>query len=352
MTNNTELQIANTHINAFDKKEYQEFIAEIKQHYKAAQIRASIKLNIEVIEFYWSVGKRIIEKQQNSLWGDKVLQRISFDMSADNPKLKGFSVRNIKYMRQFHMCYPNGIGQQPVAQLPWGHIILLIQKVKDEQQRGWYVEQTINNGWSRDLLSTNVKNDLYARQAIGGDKVSNFSSKLPETQSRLAQDILQNPYNFDFLNLHDKALERDVERSLVQHITKFMLQLGKGFAFVGNQVPLSLEGNEYFIDMLFYHLKMRCYVVIELKSGKFQPEYTGKLNFYLNLLDDFYKSPEDNKSIGLLLCQERNKVVAEYSLKGIDKPIGVSEYDLIKSIPENLKPNLPTVEEIEHELSD
>ncbi len=353
MTNNTELQRATTQTETFDKKEYQEFIAEIKQRYNSAQIRASIKLNVEVIKFYWDVGKKIIDKQRNSSWGDKILQRISFDMSADNPKLKGFSVRNLEHMRAFALAYPHDeITKQLVSQLPWGHIILLIQKVKDEQQRNWYIEQTISNGWSRDLLSKNIKNDLYARKAIDSDKVSNFSSKLPESQSRLAQDILQSPYNFDFLNLHEKALERDVECSLIQHMTKFMLQLGKGFAFVGNQVPISLEDSEYFIDMLFYHLKMRCYVVIELKAGKFQPEHTGKLNFYLNLLDDFYKSPEDGKTIGLLLCQDRNKVVAEYSLKGINKPIGVSEYDLVKSIPENLKPNLPTVEEIEKELND
>jgi predicted nuclease of restriction endonuclease-like (RecB) superfamily len=353
--NNTELQTTqNKQMEQFDKKEYQDFIIDLKKRYKSAQLRASIKLNTEVIEFYWDVGKRIVEKQQTSQWGDKVLQRISKDMQEDNPKIKGFSVRNLEHMRNFALTYQcEEITKQAVSQLPWGHIILLIQRVKDEQKRIWYIDQTVDNGWSRQALSEHIKSDLYSRQAIDSNKVSNFAAKLPEPQSRLAHDMIKNPYNFAFLELHDEAVERDIENGLIRHMGKFLIEIGKekGLSFAGNQFPISVGGQDFYIDMLFYNYKLRCFVVIEIKAEKFKPEHAGKLNFYLTAVDEHLKSEHDNPSIGLLLCKSQNKVVAEYALKDVNKPIGISEYDLIKSIPEDLKKSLPTVEELEQELN-
>lgn len=255
-------------------------------------------------------------------------------------------------MRQFVAYYPNfEIVPQAVAQLPWGHISLLIHKVKDSVVRCWYAEQAVEQGWSRLTLERYLKDALYQRQAISLAKASNYLARLPDPQSMLAQELLKQPYNFDFLGLHDEAHEREIEFAATEHITKFLLELGKGFAFVGRQVPVSLNKNDYFIDMLFYHLKLHAYVVCEFKATKFRPEHAGQLNFYLNLVDDFYKMPEDNASIGLLLCKSRDKFEAEYALKGIQKPIGVSEYQLTRAVPENLRLNLPTIEEIEAKLN-
>ncbi len=267
----------------------------------------------------------------------------------DRPRSAG----NLQRMQQFATFYPNfKIVPQAVAQLPWGHISVLIHKVKDDTIRAWYASQTLEQGWSRLMLERHLKDNLYQRQAVSTVKTSNYLTNLPLPQSRLAQELLKQPYNFDFLGLHDEAYEREIEHAATEYITKFLLELGKGFAFVGRQVPISLEGSEYFIDMLFYHLKLHSYVVCEFKATKFKPEHTGQLNFYLNLVDDLYKMPEDNPSIGLLLCKSRNKIEAEYALKGIQKPIGISEYQLTRAIPEDLKVNLPTVEEIELTLND
>lgn len=256
-------------------------------------------------------------------------------------------------MKQFADLYENLIiGQQPVAQLPWGHIIVLMQRIKERNVREWYIQQVIENGWSRYTLEDYIKQDLYNRQAISSNKTTNFLQRLPSSQSQLAQDLVKNPYNFDFLGLHDKAHEREIEYASIQHITEFMLALGKGFSFVGHQVPITIGDSEFFIDMLFYNLKLRCYTVIEIKATKFKPEHTGQLNFYLSAIDDLMRHPDDKPSIGLLLCKSRNKIVAEYALKGIEKPIGVSEYELTKAIPDDLKIGLPTIEEIEAELNE
>ena len=241
---------------------------------------------------------------------------------------------------------------QSVAQLPWGHISLLINRVKNNEERAWYTEQIIHQNWSRALLERNVKERLFHRQGIVAIKTSNYLERLPLPQSTFAQELLKQPYNLDFLGLHDEAHEREIEHASIEHITKFLLELGKGFAFVGRQIPIGLEESGYFIDMLFYHLKLHAYLVVEFKATKFKPEHAGQLNFYLNLVDDFYKMPEDNPSIGLLLCKSRNKFEAEYALKGIQKPIGISEYQLTRAIPESLKLNFPTVEEIEAELNE
>lgn len=255
-------------------------------------------------------------------------------------------------MRIFAQAYPNvEIGSQPVNQLPWGHIMTIIHRVKSTNEREWYIQQTIEQSWSRQTLERNIEQNLYQRQALSSEKTSNYLSILPPPQSLLAHDLLKQPYNFDFLGLHDQAQEREIEHASIEHISKVLRELGKGFSYVGNQVPITLHNNEYFIDMLFYHLKLHCYVVVELKATKFKPEHTGQLNFYLNLVDDFIKMPEDKPTIGLLLCKSRTKFEAEYALKGIDKPIGISEYELTKAIPENLRSTLPSIQELEAELN-
>ncbi len=331
-------------------KEYKVLFSQLKNKIRDARLKAALAINHEVIGLYWHIGRQIIDRQN---WGSKLIHTLSKDLQNTFPETSGFSVRNLQRMRQFTSYYPSfEIMPQAVAQLPWGHISLLIHKIKDDAVRTWYAEQTIKEGWSRITLERHVKDGLYKRQAVSSIKSSNYLSRLPSPQSMLAQELLKQPYNFDFLGLHDESLEREIEHASTEQITKFLLELGKGFSFVGRQVPISMGETDYFIDMLFYHLKLHAYVVCEFKATKFKPEHTGQLNFYLNLVDDFYKMPEDNPSIGLLLCKSRNKFEAEYALKGIQKPIGISEYQLTRAIPDNLKTNLPTVEEIEAELNE
>lgn len=331
-------------------QDYRVFLTALKDKIRNARLKAALTINKEVIELYWHLGNQIIEKQN---WGSKLIETLSHDLQNAFPETSGFSVRNLHRMRQFVARFPDiTILPQAVAQLPWGHISLLIHKIKDNNELIWYADQTIEQGWTRLTLEQQVKNNLFQRQAINETKSSNFLTRLPNPQSKLAHELLKQPYNFDFLGLHDDAHEREIEHASIEHITKFLLELGKGFAFVGRQVPIGLEESGYFIDMLFYHLKLHAYVVIEWKSTRFKPEHAGQLNFYLNLVDDFYKMPEDNPTIGLLLCKSRNKFEAEYALKGIEKPIGISEYQLTKAIPESLKTNLPTIAEIEAELNE
>ena len=254
-------------------------------------------------------------------------------------------------MRQFAASYKDGIGQQTVVQLPWGHIILLIQSVKDNYERNWYIQETLTNGWSRHNLNKQIKSKLFERKGVDKNKISNYLNKLPSPQSHLAQETLKNPYNFDFLGLHDDACEREIENASIKHITKFLLELGKGFAFVGNQVPITVDDEEFFIDMLFYNLKLRCYVVIEIKATKFKPAHAGQINFYLSAVDSKMKHKDDNPSIGILLCKSHKKTVAEYALRNISSPIGISEYELTKSIPSELESELPSIQEIEDELN-
>jgi len=331
---------------------YQTFLRELKLKISKSRIRAALAVNQELIRMYWELGKKIIEMQKQHSWGSKFIEQLSQDLRNAFPESHGFSRDNLKRMRIFAEEYSDDEFRAQVApQLPWGHIILLMQKIKDKKQREWYAQQCVELGWSRSAFEKNIRQELYQRQALPEAKTSNYLEVLPTPQSSLAHDILKDPYNFDFLGLHDEALERDIEHASIKHITKFLLELGAGFAFVGEQVPISLEGEEYFIDMLFYHLKLRCFIVVELKAAKFKPEHAGQLNFYLNLVDDFYKKEHDNPSIGILLCKSHNKVVAEYALKGIQKPIGVSKYQLTKALPEKLEGVLPTIEELEAELS-
>lgn len=334
-------------------QEYKILLVELKNRIRSARYQAALAVNQELIQLYWFIGKQILEKQKQAAWGSKLVEILSRDLRSSFPETRGFSVPNLKRMRLFAQTYPDfEFSSQPVSQLPWGHIAVLMHKIKDKAERQWYSQQIIKQGWSRMSLERHINQNLYHRQVITTEKISNYLDRLPSPQSTLAQELLKQPYNFDFLGLHDEALERDIEHASIDHITKFLLELGKGFAFVGRQVPLTLQDSEYFIDMLFYHLRLHCFVVIEIKATKFKPEHAGQLNFYLNLVDDFYKMAEDKPTIGLLLCKTRNKFEAEYALKGIEKPMGISEYELTKAIPDNLKLSLPSIEEIEAELND
>jgi predicted nuclease of restriction endonuclease-like (RecB) superfamily len=332
-------------------KAYLSLLNDIKEKIETSRLRAAFTLNKEVINLYWYIGKQIITKQKDAAWGDGVLDNLSKDLRKAFPEMRGFSKTNLKYMRILAHFYPDGIGQHPVDQLPWGHIMLLM-RIKENDIRHWYVRECLSQGWSRPTLENKIQQNLYVSQTHKDNKASNYLDRLPHPQSLFAQEILKNPYNFDFLGLHDDALEREIEYAAsTKHIVKFLLELGKGFAFVGTQVPVEVNEHEFFIDMLFYNLKLHCYFVIEIKATSFKPEHTGQLNFYLSAVDDLIKAPEDNPSIGLLLCKSRDKVIAEYSLKSIEKPIGVSEYKLIKSIPEKLQTSLPSIKEIEDELN-
>jgi predicted nuclease of restriction endonuclease-like (RecB) superfamily len=264
--------------------------------------------------------------------------------------MKGFSPRNMLFMRAFAEAYTDEtIVKQLVSQLPWGHVVRLIQKVKSPEEREWYIRKAFEHGWSRDILVMQIESRLFHRQ---GKAINNFAATLPPLQSDLASQVLKDPYLFDFLSVGDEAHEREIERELVQHITSFLLELGAGFSYVGRQVHLEVEGEDFYIDLLFYHLKLRCYVVIELKATAFKPEYAGKLNFYLSAVDATMRHESDNPSIGLILCKDRKGLIAEYALKDISKPVGVSEYQLLSAIPEELKGSLPTIEELEAELAD
>jgi predicted nuclease of restriction endonuclease-like (RecB) superfamily len=328
---------------------YGELLAELKQRIQNAQLRASLAVNRELVLLYWQIGREILTRQQRESWGAKVVDRLAADLKIAFPEMKGFSPRNLKYMRAFAEAWPDEpIVQQVVAQIPWGHNVRILDYVKDPSEREWYVRATVQNGWSRDILVHQIESGLRHRQ---GRAVTNFDRALPVPQSDLAQQITKDPYNFDFLMLGQEAHERDLERGLLDHLRTFLLELGVGFAFVGSQYRLQVGGEEFFIDLLFYHLKLRAYVVIDLKVQAFRAEFAGKMNLYLSAVNDLLRHPDDQPSIGLILCKTRDRVVAEYALRDLSKPIGISEYELASALPDKLKGTLPTIEEIESELS-
>lgn len=329
---------------------YKDFLHDIKDRLKKAQIRAALAANTELVRFYWQLGSDLIEQQKKYEWGDNFLEQFSHDLRNSFPSMQGFSVTNLKRMRLFAKAYPK--SPQAVDQLPWGHISLLIHAVKDDSIREWYAKQTTKNGWSRSVLEMQLESGLYERQGITASKTTNYHEHLPAPQSDLARDILKDPYNFDFLTVSDEAHERDIENALVTHVRDFLIELGQGFAFVGSQVPLSIDDQEFFIDLLFYHLHLRCFVVIELKANNFKPEHTGQLGFYLAAVDDLMKKESDNPTIGILLCKSKSKIVGEYALRSMKAPIGISEYTLSKALPNELKSRLPTIEQIEMELNE
>lgn len=329
-------------------KSYVDLLDSLKRKIREAQLKAVINVNKELIFLYWEIGKSILERQKQEGWGSKVIERLSKDLMNSFPEMKGFSPRNLKYMRRFAEDYSDfSIVQVPLAQITWYHNITLLDKVGSLSERIWYAYQTLKNGWSRNVLVHQIESKLFERTGKG---INNFEVTLPKPQSDLAKQAVKDPYVFDFLSCGLEMREREIENELTKHITNFLLELGAGFAFVGKQVHLEIGDNDFYIDLLFYHLKLRCYMAIELKAGEFRPEYAGKINFYLSALDEI-KHPDDNASIGLILCKSKNKIIAEYALRDMTKPIGVSEYRIIKSIPDKLKANLPSIEEIEKELS-
>jgi predicted nuclease of restriction endonuclease-like (RecB) superfamily len=326
-------------------------VNDLKKKVASSQTKAVLAVNKELVLLYWSIGKKILENQNNAGWGAKVIDLLSKDLSTAFPEMKGFSIRNLKYMRSFAEAYTETpFVQQLVAQIPWGHIVRLLDLVKSKEERLWYIEETIKNGWSRKVLIHQIELKLYKRQ-IKNEKTHNFKTTLTPSQSELAHQTLKDPYIFDFLSIGKEAQERDIENELTTHITKFLLELGAGFSYVGRQVHLEVGKQDYYIDLLFYHLKLRCYIVIELKTGGFKPEHVGKINFYLSAVDDLRRHPGDNPSIGIILCQSKEKIIVEYALRNVNRPIGVSQYKLFEALPKNLKANLPSVEEIEKELS-
>ncbi len=331
-------------------QEYQTLLNQIKSTIHQAQVRATLAVNSEGIILYWQIGKMIAKKQANEGWSSKVIPRLAADLKNEFSEQKGYSERNLSRMLSFFNEYPDmAILPQLVAKLPWGHNILLIQKIKDTDTRLWYAQQCLENGWGRETLDWQIKNQLHLRQ---NKAISNFVTTLPHPQSDLAQQTLKDPYLFDFLTLDTQYREKDIENQLIKHVSKFLLELGKGFAFMGQQYHLTIADNDYYLDLLFYHTRLRCYVVIELKNTKFKPEYAGKLNFYLSAVDSLVKMPDDNPTIGLLLCKEKNNLEVEFSLRDMSKPIGVSEYIVTPDLPDNLKSSLPTIEEIEEQLKE
>jgi predicted nuclease of restriction endonuclease-like (RecB) superfamily len=367
---------------------YISLFSEIRVRIREAQVKATLAVNAQMITMYWDIGKMISERQNKEGWGANVIRRLSIDIRNELPELKGFSQRNMEYMLQFAKEYSipqqsvaeleilknqvNTITQQPVAQLksqeisilpqpvaklenqqlllsiPWGHNLLLIEKIKDIETRFWYMKQTIENGWSREVLGAMIKSNSFERK---GSTVNNFDSRLSNLQSELVKQTLKDPYIFDFLTLAEPFAERELETELIKHIEKFLLELGTGFAFVGRQYHVEVGDKDFNIDLLFYHLKMRCFVVIDLKKGDFKPEHAGKMNFYCSVIDDILKHENDAPTIGLILCENKNKIIAEYTLRSNKTPIGVSEYEFTRALPENLKSSLPSIEEIENELS-
>jgi predicted nuclease of restriction endonuclease-like (RecB) superfamily len=327
---------------------YDDFLRDVKQRIRGAQIKAALAVNRELILLYWRIGRDILERQGKAGWGAKIIDRLSRDLHEEFPRIAGFSPRNLKYMRAFGEAYPDpAFVQQVVAQIPWGHNVRILDAVKDPEQREWYARAAIQHGWSRNVLVLQIESGLYGRQ---GKALTNFTQTLPAPQSDLAHQLLKDPYNFDFLTLAEGAREKELEAGLLEHIRKFLLELGVGFAFVGSQYPLEVGGEEFRIDLLFYHLKLRCYAVIDLKMRPFKPEYAGKMNFYLSAVDDLLRHPDDQPSIGIILCKSKNGVVAEYALRDMKKPIGISGFRITESLPADLRASLPTIEELEDEL--
>jgi len=328
---------------------YADWLADLKGRIHTAQQRATLSVNRELVLLYWQIGRDILARQAQQGWGAKVIERLAHDLRVAFPDMKGFSHRNLKYMRAFAEAWPDTeFVQEVLAQLPWYHQLALLDKLDTPESRRWYVARAIEHNWSRNILVMQIETRLLERS---GAAITNFAASLPAPQSDLARESLKDPYRFDFLGLTDEAQEREIENALVKHVTEFLLELGAGFAFVGRQVLLDVGGDEFFIDLLFYHLKLRCYVVIELKGGKFKPEHLGQLGFYLTAVDAQIKHPQDGPTIGLLLCKSKNKVVAEYALRDNSQPIGVAEYQLVESLPKELQTSLPSIEQIERELS-
>lgn len=331
---------------------YNTFINQIKSDINTSQSKAILSVNKELLFLYWRIGEKLNQSIKDASWGSKIIPMLSKDIKLAFPDLKGFSERNLKYMRKFAEEYSEfEIVQQVVAQLTWSHNLVLMDRIKEKEKREWYMHKCIENKWSRNVLIHQIESDLYLRQKLV-DKTTNFDLTLKNPNNEVAIDALKDPYVFDFIAFEEDMKERDIEKQLVKKITSFLLELGSGFAFIGNKYHLQVGDDDFYIDLLFYHIKLKSYVVIELKTGKFKAEYAGKLNFYLSAVDGLVKGEDDNPSIGIILCKEKNKLVAEYALKDMTKPMGVSEYKLLEKVPEGLKSSLPSIEDLEKELED
>lgn len=330
---------------------YGDFLADIKGRIQAAQVRAALSLSREVVWLYWQIGAEVRQRQREHSWGAKVVERLAADLKTDFPGVAGFSRTNLLYMRAFAEAYPDPIIVQQLldnSPLPWGHHIRLLDRVKDADQRLWCLRAAHEYGWSRAVLEIQIESGLHARQ---GQALTNFSRTLPPPQSDLAQQILKDPYNFDFLTLGEDAHERQLEKGLLSHLQSFLLEMGSGFSFVGSQYHLEIGGKDYYIDLLFYHLRLRCFVVVDLKMTEFAPEFAGKMNFYLSAVDDLLRHPADAPSVGLILCKTRQQVTVEYALRNTAAPMGVAEFRVTDVLPSDLLNSLPTVQQIEAELS-
>ncbi|XZE53974.1 PDDEXK nuclease domain-containing protein [Planctomycetaceae bacterium SH139] len=341
-------------------EEYRDWLATIKSRVQSSQIKAAIAVNSAMLELYWFLGEQIIERQETAKWGDGFLKQMAKDLSAEFPEIKGFSHRNLKYMRQWVRFWTASIeiGQQVVAQLPpeapqlvaqipWGHNLRILDKLSTPADALFYVQRTIENNWSRAVLTHQIESGLHLRE---GRAIDNFDATLPKPESDLARQLLRDPYNFDFLTLTQRHNERELEDGLIDHLTKFLLKLGAGFAFVGRQYKINVDGDDYSIDLLFYHLRLHCYIVIDLKVVKFKPEFAGKLNFYISAIDTQVRTDVDGPTLGILICKSKSDIKVEYSLRDLTKPIGVSEYQITENLPDELKSSLPTIEQIEAEL--
>jgi len=327
---------------------YAAFLAELKDRIRTARLRAALSVNQELILLYWSIGRDILERQAAQGWGARIIDRLAQDLRRDLPDTTGFSARNLKYMRAFAEAYPDReFVQQVVAQLPWGHNVRLIETTKTFAEREWYARQAVEHGWSRAILVHQIDSRLYGRQ---GKAQTNFARTLPAPLSELAQQVIKDPYNFDFLSLGAEQGERELERSLLEHIRALILELGKGFAFVGNQYHLAVGDQDFYVDLLFYHLRLRCFVVIDFKIEEFKPEHAGKMNFYLSAIDDQLRHDTDKPSIGIILCQRRNEVVVEYALRDTAKPMGVAQYRTSEALPAQLQDALPTLADLTREF--
>ncbi len=328
---------------------YSEWLSSLKKQIQTARQRAALAVNQELVQLYWEIGSGILVRKKQHGWGSKVIRRLSVDLRREFPEIKGFSVRNLDYMCLFASSWTRDeIAQAPLAQLPWYHLMTLLAKVPTKKKRLQYAELTLKHGWSRNVLVHHI--ELGTADRIGAAQ-NNFATTLTLPQSELAKESLKDPYKLEFLGLAADVRERELEQALVARLSDFLLELGTGFAFVGKQVHLEVGGEDFYIDLLFYHIKLHCYVVIELKTTDFKPEHLGQLGFYVTAVDEQMRSAQDAPTIGLLLCKNKNRVVAEYALRDANRPIGISKYELTSALSEEWKSSLPSVEDIERELS-
>ena len=328
---------------------YNELFQELKGHIREAQVRAAMAVSRELVSLYWTIGREISRRFQQQGWGTKIVERLARDLQNEFPGVEGFSPRNLRYMRSLAEAWPEPeILQQLIAKLPWGHNVRVLDRLKDRSTREWYLRAALEYGWSQNILSLQIQSRLHERE---GKALTNFQRALPPPDSDMAEQILKDPYNFDFLTVREQAHEREVEKGLLAHLRDLLLELGRGFAFIGSQVPLDVAGDTFYLDLLFYHVRLHCYFVIELKTGKFQPEWAGKLSFYLSAVDNLIRSPQDGRTIGLLLCESHRRTIVEYTLQNIDQPIGVSSYRVTRELPAPIREEVPTVEALQEVIA-